>query len=329
VGIETSRLPGAIKQAILDEVTIDIASASGQRSLTVAGLFPGQGSHVAGMREHVERVAPDLAASCIELVGDDPFARVAESTRFAQPAIFCASIAAWSADAEAAVGSGRSHVAYAGHSLGELAALVAAGALALKDGLGLAVLRGELMASAAELDDSGGMLALIGASQEQCETLIARHEGVVLANDNAPGQVVLAGGGARLRELAGDARSEGLRALVLDVAGAFHSPAMAPAVEPFAAALAEVQFDFPSVRVVSCASAAPFVDIRSELAEAIVRPVRWRETMSTLAGLGAEAFLDFGPGRVLARLVARNLKGASTLEPAHVDADVGSAERVA
>ena len=368
-------LSRATKQAILGAVNDDLASVPGQRSssaagfaaagfaaagvsaagVSVAGLFPGQGSHTAGMRELVEAVLPELASSCIELVGTDPFVHAAQSTRFAQPAIFCASIAAWtahtaaagasaasagsaseaseaseaSAGSAASAGSQAPPLAYAGHSLGELAALVAAGALDLADGLRLSVLRGELMAAAAERDGDGGMLALIGASQAQCDALLVGHAGIVLANDNAPGQVVLAGAGGRLRELAADARGQGLRALVLDVAGAFHSPAMAPAVEPFAAALADVEFDFPRARVVSCASAAPFVDIRGELAQAIVKPVRWRETMSTLAGLGADAFLDYGPGRVLARLVPRNLPGARSLEPALPETATGSTERAA
>lgn len=289
------------------------------------------------MRELVERVLPELAADCIELVGEDPFARAAESTRYAQPAIFCASVAAWSADRRAAErdeeprgeAQAPAPIAYAGHSLGELAALVAADALELSDGLRLAVLRGELMAAAAERDDDGTMLALLGGSPEQCEQLLARHDGIVLANDNAPGQAVLAGPRQALRALSADARGEGVRALMLDVAGAFHSPAMAPAVEPFAAALARTSFDFPRVKVLSCASAAPFVDIRHELAEAIVRPVRWRETMGALHARGASSFVDYGPGTVLAKLVPRNVPDADVLAPSIPSFPVEGAERAA
>ncbi|MHB2000401.1 MAG: ACP S-malonyltransferase [Solirubrobacteraceae bacterium] len=308
-------------------VSTDLASAPVRRRVSLAGLFPGQGSHTAGMRELVERVLPELAADCIGLVGEDPFARAGESTRFAQPAIFCASVATWAADREASAGRPAEPLAYAGHSLGELAALVAGEALSLEDGLRLAVLRGELMA--AERDDDGTMLALLGGSEEQCEQLLAADERVVLGNDNAPGQAVLAGPREALRELSGVAREQGLRTLMLDVAGAFHSPAMAPAVEPFAAALAEVSFGLPRVKVISCASAAPFVDIRKELAGAIVQPVRWRETMGALAALGADTFVELGPGRVLARLVARNLPGAETIEPVLPDSLAGSAERAA
>jgi malonyl CoA-acyl carrier protein transacylase len=322
-------LSAAVRSTILTPVSIDLTSAPQPRRTPYAGMFPGQGSHTAGMRQLVERVLPGLAAECIELVGEDPFALAGQSTRFAQPAIFCASVAAWSAALDADAPSEAGPLAYAGHSLGELAALVAGGALALGDGLRLAVLRGELMAAAAERDDDGTMLALLGASAEQCERLLADHERIVLANDNAPGQAVLAGPRAALRELSRDAREQRLRTLMLDVAGAFHSPAMAPAVQPFAAALAEVSFDFPRVKVISCASAAPFIDIRRELAEAIVRPVRWRETMGALAALGASAFVELGPGNVLARLVSRNLPDARTLEPALPGSVTGGAERAA
>src|ERR1700689_4421726 len=103
----------------------------------IAGLFPGQGSHTGARRDEVERVAPELLAQCLELVGEDPFARVGESTRFAQPAIFCASIAGWEQRP-----AFLRPIALAGHSLGELSALVAAGALDQSSGLKLAVLRG-------------------------------------------------------------------------------------------------------------------------------------------------------------------------------------------
>lgn len=271
-----------------------------------AGLFPGQGSHAPGMREQVAGTLPELAARCIELVGEDPFARAAESTRFAQPAIFCASVAGW-ARRDPRVRP----VALAGHSLGELSALVAAGALDPFDGLALAVRRGELMAAAGARGE--GMLAVLAAEEADVRRLADAH-GVVLANDNAPGQAVLAGPLDRLGALAAVARARGARTIALDVAGAFHSPAMAPAVEPFRDALERVEMRPPAIPVLSCASAAPFADVRAELAGAIVRPVRWRETMLALARLGAERFVDFGPGTVLARLARRNLPGAGLPE---------------
>jgi [acyl-carrier-protein] S-malonyltransferase len=272
----------------------------------IAGLFPGQGSHTGARREQVERVLPELLALCDELVGEDAFARAGESTRFAQPAIFCASLAGWHERP-----AGLHPTVLAGHSLGELSALVAAGALAPPDGLRLAARRGELMdAACAGVEE--GMLAVLGGEPGQVAALAAAHE-LVLANDNAPGQVVLAGPTERLRAAASAARAVRVKAILLDVAGAFHTPAMAVAVEPFRAELEAVELVRPAIPVLSGASALPFEGIRAELAAAIVRPVRWRETMLALDALGAGTFVDFGPGEVLAKLVPRNLPDARVL----------------
>jgi malonyl CoA-acyl carrier protein transacylase len=263
------------------------------------------------MRDLVARLAPDLLDRCCELVGEDPFARVNESTRFAQPAIFCASVAGWDAlDIEPS--------AAAGHSLGELAALVAAGVLERDDALRLVVLRGGLMADA---DDSGSMLALVGATEEEAAA-IAEHAGVTVANDNAPGQVVLSGPREALARAEEDARDHSRRALRLDVAGAFHSPAMEPAVAPFRAALDDVELHDARFPVVSCASAAPFEDVRAELAAALTAPVRWRETMLALHAAGVQRYVEVGPGKVLARLGKRILPDGgkvetASYEPAH------------
>src|SRR5215210_7342546 len=248
------------------------------------------------MRDLVARRAPDLLERSCELVGEDPFARVDESTRFAQPAIFCASLAGWDAlELEPAVA--------AGHSLGELAALAAAGVLERDDALRLVVLRGHLMA---EADDRGSMLALVGASEDEAAE-VAREAGVTVANDNAPGQVVLSGDREALARAEELARERGKRALPLDVAGAFHSPSMEPAVEPFRAALDEVELHEPRFPVVSCSTTEPFTDVRAELPAALTTPVRWRETILALCGAGVEDFLEVGPGKVLTRLNKRIL----------------------
>jgi malonyl CoA-acyl carrier protein transacylase len=278
----------------------------------IAGLFPGQGSHTSDLRERAERILPELVERCIELVGEDPFPRVADSTRFAQPAIFCASLAGWYE-----LGEHLQPVVLAGHSLGELTALVAAEALDPLSGLALAVRRGELMAEAG--GEQEGMLALLGAEEVLIAELIRAH-GVTLANDNAPGQVVLAGSLARLRAASLQAREAGARAIMLDVAGAFHSPAMAGAVAPFREVLDGIEVRRPRIAVVSGSRASQFEDVRAELAAAIVEPVRWRETMLALASLGSEAFVDFGPGEVLARLVARNIHDGVVLDAAELRA---------
>ena len=181
------------------------------------------------------------------------------------------------------------------------------------------------MAEAGAASGGGTMLAVLRGTPARAAALAARH-GVTVANDNAPDQVVLSGGRAELEGAGNDARAQGLRAMMLDVAGAFHSPQMAGAVAPFAEALAATEFRMPRVKVVSCATAAPFTDPREELARALTSPVRWRETMATLAADGITTFVDAGPGRVLAKLAPRNVAGAaaasaaSLLEPADVAA---------
>ncbi|MGH2943094.1 MAG: ACP S-malonyltransferase [Solirubrobacteraceae bacterium] len=261
---------------------------------------------------------PDLLDAAIELIGEDPFPRVEESTRFAQPAILCASLAGWTRL--------RDHVdpvVLAGHSLGEFSALAAAGALSDHDALRLVVLRGDHMAASGEASGGGTMLALMGASPAQSSALAARH-GVSVANDNAPGQVVLSGAPGALDAVRKDAESDGLRALPLGVAGAFHSPQMQGAVDPFRAALAEVAFDAPQIQVLSCATAKPFADPARELAEALISPVRWRETMAALDAMGVQAYVDAGPGRVLSKLTPRCIRGASAVTAATFLEDISA-----
>ena len=119
----------------------------------------------------------------------------------------------------------------------------------------------------------------------------------------------------RAEEVAGEL---GKRTIRLPVAGAFHSPSMAPAVAPFRAALDEVELGEPRFTVFSCASAQPFGDVRDELARALIRPVRWRETFAAIAEAGATRFIEVGPGKVLARLGKRIVPGTKveTPEPA-------------
>jgi [acyl-carrier-protein] S-malonyltransferase len=268
-------------------------------------LFPGQGSQTPEMRDLVAHRAPELLERCIALVGEDPFPRASESTRFAQPAIFCASLAGWDAlalDAAAA----------AGHSLGELAALAAAGVLDRDDALRLVVLRGRLMA---EADTVGSMLALIGASDEETRA-IADAAGVTVANDNAPGQVILSGPRDRLETAEAQARDRGRRVMPLDVAGAFHSPSMEPAVKPFRAALDETELHEGDVTVFSSATTQPFTDVRAELTDVLTRPVRWRETVLAMHEAGGRRFVEVGPGKVLARLGKRILKDCPVETPA-------------
>src|SRR5947209_14177132 len=191
-------------------------------------LFPGQGSQSRDMRDSVARVRPDLLSLVQELVGEDPFPRAEEGTSFAQPAIFCASLAGWAAFGRPAA------ELMAGHSLGELAALVAAGVLGERDGLELVVLRGRLMQEAGERAGDGGMLALLGRGAAEHAAALAEAHGLAVANDNSPQQIVLSGLRAALPAAGAAAKELGLRAMELPVTGAFHSPMMEAAVDEFA-----------------------------------------------------------------------------------------------
>jgi len=271
-------------------------------SPATAILFPGQGSQTADMRGDVQAARPELLEMAIEVVGEDPFPRAGEGTSFAQPAIFCASLAGWRA-----LGSPPGDF-MAGHSLGELAALVAAGALGERDGLELVTLRGRLMHESGKRAGDGGMVALLGpGAAERAPDIALAHE-LVIANDNSPQQVVLSGSLVELPGAIQTAKELGLRAMELDVTGAFHSPMMSGAVPEFAAALADTEFAPPNVPVISAVTVRPFEDPRRELADALTMPVRWRETMLALQELGAGRFVEVGPGRVLTGLAKRTLR---------------------
>jgi len=257
------------------------------------------------MRDAVAALRPDLLERVSELVGEDPFARVDDGTQFAQPAIFCASLAGLEA-------AGVEFDAVAGHSLGELTALVAAGALEEEDGLALVVERGRLMQRAGRMSGTGGMLAVLGGADGEAAGL-ARAPEVVVANDNAPGQVVLSGDARVLEEVAAQAREQGLRAMALGVAGAFHSPFMQPAADAFADAVAVTAFRAPRCPVYSCVTAAPLDDPRRRLVQGLTAPVRWRETLLALHAAGFDRYVESGPGKVLTRLVGRTLDGVEAV----------------
>ena len=171
----------------------------------------------------------------------------------------------------------------------------------------------------AEADDRGSMIALVGADADEAAK-VAEAAGLTVANDNAPGQIVLAGDRDRFERAEEIAGELGKRAIRLPVAGAFHSPSMAPAVAPFRAALDEVELGEPRFTVFSCASAQPFADVRDELARALIRPVRWRETFTALHDAGATRFIEVGPGKVLARLAKRIVPGTKVETPAEAAA---------
>ncbi len=271
-------------------------------------LFPGQGSQTADMREQVERHRPDLLELARAEVGDDLFERADEGTRWAQPAIFCAALTGFDVLRDRVEPD-----LMAGHSLGEIAALAAADALTTEDGLRLVAARGRLMQQAAEAGE-GGMLA-VRARERAAVERVAEACGLAVANDNAPDQLVLSGADAALGEAETRLGEAGIRAKRLPVAGAFHSPLMEPAVEPFREIVEATDVRQPRVPVLSCVTAEPFDNVRERLIEAITRPVRWLEVMQGLEQRGASRFVETGPGKVLTGLVRKSLGDADAEAP--------------
>lgn len=289
--------------------------------MRVAIVFPGQGTQEPGMgapwREDpawklLEQAEGALGEPLRSLVLDAPAEQLAR-TRDAQLAVLCTSLVAYEA-LRPLVGD---VVAFAGHSLGQVTALIGAGALDLEDGVRFAARRAELTQRAAD-ERPGRMAALLGATVEQATEACAAATGACwIANDNAPGQVVIAGTPEGLEAATARAKEIGVRrATVLNVGGAFHTPLMASAATGIASALADVQFSAPAAPIVANHDGASYGDDepgalnhgwRSRCAEHVTVPVRWRTSMETLAALGAEAFIEVGHGSMIAALAKRTV----------------------
>ena len=288
--------------------------------MTVAVIFPGQGTQAAGMglpwRDHP---AWSLVSRAEEALGE-PLAHLllagsAEDlarTRDSQLSVLLASLLAWEAAAPAA----GTPVAFAGHSLGQITALIASGALGFEDGVRLAARRAELTQAAADRHP-GRMAALMGADEAQAvEACAAAPDECWLANDNAPGQLVIAGTESGVERAAKAAGDLGIRrVLPLKVGGAFHTPLMQEAADGLAAVLVGVDFQSPAAPVVSNTDARPYGAgdpglWRARLVDHLVSPVRWRLSMVTMAEeLGATSFLEVGCGSTLAGLAKRITPG--------------------
>ena len=287
---------------------------------SIAWLFPGQGSQVVGMgkaladeselarrtyEEANEALGFDLAALC----WNGP-QEVLDRTANAQPALLTTSIAALRAAREAGVAE--RPVVAAGHSLGEFSALVAMGVLTLPDAVRLVRRRGELMQSA---DPSGGMAAVIGLDAAAVAAAIAGND-LVVANDNAPGQVVISGPLAAFAAATDRLKAAGAkRVLPLRVSAAFHSPAMRPVGPALAAAMADIRFIHPAAPVIANVDATPHSDEREFpglLERQVWSPVRWVDVIRRAAGEGADTFIEFGAGAVLTGLTKRILPAPRT-----------------
>lgn len=245
----------------------------------------------------------DVAELCLE--GRSGSADLG-STRWAQPAVLVCSVAAFEALARR-----ESFSAVAGHSVGEYAALVASEALDLSDALVLIRERADATDDAGRAQP-GGMAAVMRIEKEALETLCAEN-GAALAADNGPGQFVVSGPLEALEQTIAAATAAGAVCRRLEVAAAFHSPVMRGAAERLSAALDGVTFAAPTIELWSSTAAAPVTtpeEIRTALLDQLTSPVRWRQTIEGLAERLGAAFSDLGPGRVVAGLTKRIVKGA-------------------
>ena len=292
--------------------------------MSLALLFSPQGSQVVGMgRELAETSAAARAVfdeadatlgwSVSDLCWNGPRERL-DDTRQTQPCLLATSVAALRALEESALQVAPGMVA--GHSVGEYAALVAAGVLDFAAALRLTARRGELMASSA---GDGTMSAVLGLDRETVEeivTAVGRPTELVVANDNAPGQVVISGRLEAVEAAEEAARAAGARrCLRLPVSGAFHSPLMADVADALADAFEAETWRDARVPVVSNVTAEPLTEasrIRSLLAEQVRSPVEWVRVVDRMARDGIEAMIECGPGAALTGMVRRIAPGVRT-----------------
>ncbi|HEY6634261.1 MAG TPA: ACP S-malonyltransferase [Acidimicrobiia bacterium] len=298
--------------------------------MSLAVLFPGQGSQFVGMGGELFEARPDLlGADADQILGwslsemclrgpEDELTR----TEHAQPAIFAVSYAlleAFRAALPVEIGGA------AGHSLGEYTALAASGALSYNDALAVVARRGRAMARAADLEPSG-MAALIGADADLAEAVAARRrdEGgrLEVANLNAPGQVVVAGSSADIEWVVANSADLGVRrAVPLKVGGAFHSAFMEPASSEVGVALDAVSISAPGFPVWSNTTARPHeVDtMKATLQRQVVSTVRFAECLTDMSTVSIDTFVHVGPGDVTAAMAKRSVEGASV----HVVSSLG------
>lgn len=280
--------------------------------MSIAFVFPGQGSQRPGMASAwsgtpYARAFTDVGhAAGLDLptIADDA-ERCGSSTAVGQPAIYAASLAALGALADAGI---RPDVV-AGHSLGEVTAAVAAGTLSAGDGAVLVTERGRAMGAACGTTP-GAMIAVLRLDDDAVAEIASKVNGLAIANVNAPGQAVLSGPPAAVASAAELARARGGRAMALDVEGAFHSPAMTPAVVAVDTVLRRLPIHDPETPFLSGTTARPLstaAAVSRALVDGILAPVRWRAVQEAIAARGVELVIEVGPGGVLRGLARRTI----------------------
>ncbi len=289
---------------------------------TIAFLFPGQGSQEVGMGAELAkryRIASQTFEEADDLLGfslsrlcfEGPQETLTE-TSHAQPALYVAGVAALRTLYEE-LGESFKPAYVAGHSLGELTALTAAGSLTFPEGVKLVRRRGKLMRDAGQ-HSPGGMSALLGLNVVKAEEVCAEAQEttggvVVVANDNCPGQIVIAGDEETLALATENASKAGAKRVVrLPVSIAAHTPLMAHAQEEFSKALKETHFQEPIIPIIGNTQAKPLTtakEIRAELSAQLTTPVRWTESVRTMLDAGATTFFELGSKSVLIGLLKR------------------------
>lgn len=294
-----------------------------------AYVFPGQGSQAVGMgaaladafpaaREVLEEVDDALGQKLSRLMRDGPMEELT-LTANAQPALMAHSIAMLRVLEKEARLDVENAMFVAGHSLGEYSALCAARAIGLADTARLLRIRGEAMQAAVPVGE-GAMAALIGLDLEGAQKAIeaAKGQGVCeIANDNAPGQVVISGAKERVEAVCAGAKAFGAKiAKLLPVSAPFHSSLMKPAAERMAQALAETEIRAPSTTLVANVTAREAANpaaIRDLLVKQVTGRVRWTQSVEYMAGKGCDTFVEVGAGKVLSGLIRRITRDATIL----------------